>query len=264
MTTIRFAVRIVTLLLAVIVVSGSAAAQYRSSHYPAPPPSVLSPDPSPWWIGPQLGAGINSHGGDFITDFCDCGFEDGSGYGFAIGIEAGHFLSSSVAVAVKLVYNDYRADYATPVTEEAYIFELDTDVPDVQFERQMTVNISYLMLHPVVELYPFPWLYLFAGPAVGVSATAEQEYVKVLTDERFLYGLGEPESHVVTKDSGEIPRVESFRADLRAGIGANLRIGRNLVFSPEVSYGYPLTTISDDDNWSASAIHVMGVLKIEL
>jgi hypothetical protein len=238
-------------------------AQFRSGMQSAPPPGVLHPAPSRWWIGPQAGANLNSHSGDFVTDFCDCGFEDGSGAGMSIGFEVGHFLSSTFAVALKAVYSDLRADYSYEILEDAEVRDEGT-VRDVLFERRNTVVLGYFMIHPVLQLHPVNGLYVFAGPAVGVRTTATQEYTKVVTDERFVYELGDPDTRIVSRDTGDLPRAESLRADLRVGIGANLRLSRGILFAPEVSYGYPLTTISDDDNWSAEAFHLIGVLKFEI
>jgi hypothetical protein len=137
-------------------------------------------------------------------------------------------------------------------------------VEDVLFERNNTVVISYFMINPVLQLYPLPWVYLFAGPAIGANMSATQEYTKVNADDRFLYYLGDEESRLVEQDSGDLENPESLRADLRVGLGANIRLGRGFHFSPEVSYGYPLTTISDVEGWNASAIHLIGVFKFEL
>ncbi|MDT8324138.1 MAG: hypothetical protein RRA94_08510 [Bacteroidota bacterium] len=251
------------LLLLLHAAATPAGAQFRSAMHSAPPPSVLHPAPSNWWIGPMAGANLNTHSGDFTTDFCDCDFEDGSGAGLSVGLEVGHYLSSTFAVALKAVYSDLRADYSYQILEDAEVID-EGLVEDVLFERRNTVILGYFMLHPVLQLHPVNWLYLFAGPAVGVKTTATQEYTKVVTDERFAFELGDGDTRIVSRDTGELPRAESLRADLRIGIGANLRLSRSILFAPEASFGYPITTISDDDNWSAQAFHLIGILKFEL
>ncbi len=261
MTLTRFL--FIAALLVVLGSSEEAAAQFRSGMQSPPPPSVLHPAPSQWWIGPLAGANLNTHSGDFLTDYCQCSFEDGSGTGLSIGLEIGHFLSPSIAVALKLIYSDLRADYAYQLLEDAEV-EGEGIVPDVLFERRNTVVIGYFMLHPVLQFHPVQGLYLFAGPAIGVNTAATQEYTKQVVDERFEFRLGDPDTRLVDKDSGDLPRAESLRADLRFGAGANIPLSRSIVFSPEVSYGYPLTTISDDDNWTAEAIHLIGVFKFQL
>lgn len=250
------------LFLFTLIFSQVAEAQYRSAFSPVPPPSVLSPDPSHWWIGPQIGANLNTHSGDFVTDYCQCGFEDGSGTGLGLGVELGHFLSSSFAVAVKLVYDDLRGDYSYMITLPTA--DQSGGIIDLEYERQNAIVLSYLMVNPVLQFHPVNGFYLFAGPAIGVTGTSTQEYTLRLADENYEFVIGDPTTRLVEEDSGEIPRAESLRADVRAGIGANIRMGRGISFSPEVSYALPLTRISDDDNWEASALRLMGIFKFEL
>jgi hypothetical protein len=227
-----------------------------------PPPSVLSPDPSYWWIGPQIGVNINSHAGDFITELCDCRFDNGSGAGISVGLELGHMLSPWFGIALKAVYNDLGADYSYQLVRDAQI--ITGEIVPVDFERRNRVELGYLMLNPVLQLYPVPWAYLFLGPGVGVNTAGTTTYTLAVVDERYELAFEEGDERVVEEDSGEIPGLESLRMDMRFGIGANLRLGRSLVFSPEVSYNLPLTTISSDDNWKAEAIHLLGVFKFEL
>lgn len=200
--------------------------------------------------------------GDFITDFCDCPFEDGSGVGFLVGIELGHFLSDRFAVALKAVHNDFRADYSHSIILPAYVAEDEAWV-DVEHIRSNTVALSYLMLNPVLQFFPFGGLYVSIGPGIGINTTATQEYTLEFSDE-FLVAIGDPDKRLIERDSGELPDANGLRADLRVGAGYNLRLARNLIFAPEVSYVYPLTRIGDDDNWFAESIHLLGVFKFEL
>lgn len=253
------------ILLLVIFAAEGGRAQYRSGFAPSAPPSVLHPAPSRWWIGPQLGAGLNTHRGDFITDFCDCPFEDGSGVGFSAGIELGHFLSENFAVALKAVYNDFRADYSYSIILPAWVVDDDgnAEYVDVEHIRSNTVVLSYLMLNPVLQFFPFGGLYVSVGSGIGISTTATQEYALEFSDEYLIY-VGDPERRVIERDSGELPDASGFRADLRIGAGYNIRLARNFTFAPEVSYVYPLTRIGEDDNWFAESILLMGVFKFEL
>lgn len=227
-----------------------------------PPPDVLRPEPSRWWLGPQAGVNLNTHEGDFFTEFCECSFKDGSGVGITAGFEIGHMLSPSIGIAVKLLYNDLQAQYAYKLRIPTQVVDPD-EVLVIEHERKNDVRLGYLMLHPVVQLHPFSFIYFFAGPAIGIRTTATQAYTQI-ADPAFEYPVGNPAERAVVDDSGELPRSESFRADVRAGIGLNLRIGRSLRLAPEVSYGLPLTTISDDDDWKAQAIHATVVLKFDL
>ncbi len=232
-----------------------------------PPPDVLNPTPSAWWWGPQIGVNLNTHEGEFFTKFCECSFKDGSGVGITAGVEVGHMLSPGLGIAVKLLYNDLQAQYSNRVIESTQVVDRDDpskyEFLDIEWERKNDVKLGYFMLHPVLQLYPMHWLYVFAGPAIGIKTTATQSYSKI-PDEQFEILVGDPNVRVVTEDSGPIPDAASTRADLRAGLGLNIRLGRSIRIAPEVSYGLPLTTISDDDDWKAQAIHATAVLKFDL
>jgi hypothetical protein len=262
MTVSRVIPGIIAAFLAVLATS-PLQAQFIGGMEAAPPPSVLTPDPSQWWIGPQIGVNINSHSGDFVTEFCNCTFADGSGAGLSAGFEIGRMFSPLFGIALKLVYNDLRADYSYNIVLDA-VLEPSGETVQANYERSNAVKLGYFMLHPVLQVHPFTGFYLFAGPAFGFNTTAERTYTLKIADERYLFEFGDPETKVVEEDSGEIPEAEGTRMDLRAGIGVNIRLGRSFLFSPEVSYGLPLTTISADDNWKAEAIHLVGVFKFEL
>lgn len=258
--------RIVLIALLLLGSSGTTLhAQFRSEAGAPPPPSVLSPDPSQWWIGPQIGASLTTHTGDFITDFCNCAFEDGSGAGVAVGIEIGRMFSPLFGIALKAVYNDLSADFSYKITQEAWVNELNQYVP-AEHERRNRVELGYFMLHPALQIHPFNGFYIFLGPAVGFNTTGTTSYTLVMTDERYMFdpATGDADGRTIEEDSGEIPGLESLRLDFRVGAGFNIRLGRSFLVAPEVSYNLPLTTISSDDNWEAEAIHLIAVFKFEL
>lgn len=238
-------------------------AQYHTNWSAAPPSGVLSPTPSQWWIGPQIGANLVTHSGDFITDFCQCSFEDGSGAGVSVGIELGHMLSPWLGLAVKAVYSGMGADYSYFLMRDAVLIETGETVP-ARHERTNRVELGYFAFNPVLQLHPFNGMYVFAGPAVGFTTAGTMEYTLKIADDRYMFDIGDPDARVVEADNGDIPGLESLRLDLRFGIGANLRLGRGFLISPEVSYNLPMTTISSDDNWKAEAFHFIGVFKFEL
>ena len=237
-------------------------AQNHSSWAAAPPSGVLSPTPSQWWIGPQIGANLVTHSGDFVTDFCQCSFADGSGAGISVGLELGHMLSPWFGLALKAVYSGMGADYSYFIMRNAVLETGETVL--ARHERTNRVELGYLSFNPVLQLHPFNGLYFFAGPAVGFNTAGTTEYTLKIADDRYLFDIGGPEERPIEEDNGDIPGLESLRLDLRFGLGANIRLGRSFLFSPEVSYNLPMTTISSDDNWKAEAFHLIGVFKFEL
>lgn len=234
---------------------------------PPPPPSVLEPAPRVWWIGPQLGAGLNTYSGTYTTKSCNCTFGDGDGSGFNAGIELGHLFTPSLGVVVKLLYNDFSGAATNTVTEPTEVLDEATgnlETVPLSIERKLETKLSYLTLAPMLHLYPVGGLYLLAGPGVGFSLTATQTYSRTILDEGYVFwNTGEPSSTLV-EDTGDIPEAESVRFDVRAGLGYALRLGAGVLFAPEVTYVYPFTSVSGGDDWSVSSIHFTGVLRILL
>jgi hypothetical protein len=238
-------------------------AQWRSASMAGstPMPSVLDPQPRDYWIGFEAGVNINMHSGDFVTPVCDCFFADGDGKGVLAGVEGGVFLTKRLALALKVTYHDMRAEYSHKYFKPTTIMPDNIVVP-LEYENKNDLRLAYVTVNPVIQVYPLKRLYIFAGPAVGIRAGHSYKYTKRLIDENYVFAANQTPVIDVNDDSGELPDMKSLRVDLRAGIGCNLVLGRQVWFSPEVSYNYAITTISNDDNWYANAIHIAGVLKV--
>ncbi|MBI5646008.1 MAG: hypothetical protein HY962_03680 [Ignavibacteriae bacterium] len=264
------------LALLLLLLSGvPARAQFRADaaapSFTPVQPDVLYPAPRIWRLGLILGMGLNSHGGDFIPECDECRFTDGSGSGIVGGLQLEHMISPSIGIALRGLYEDQRAEYSTIMLKvrrgvmagPGDPSGADTAVIDV--ERIMNVDLVYFTIAPVLELYPLRDLYVSISPGIGIPVKNSYRTVERLLDDRFVFmATGTNEKSLGTKDVFDIPDVTTPRIDVRAGIGYNLRLSPGVMFTPEVSYVYPLTNISSDDNWSASSIHVLAILKFRL
>ncbi len=234
------------------------------------PPDVLHPDPSRWWIGPQIGVNLNTHPGTF-RPYCDeCSFSDGSGAGVLLGLQLEHAVAPAVHVTAKLLYDNKSADYTALTPQrlsDVKVVETGEYVQEyVNYERSSSVVLSYLMLHLAAQVYPFGGFYVFAGPAVGIPLDATYNVREKIMDPGYVYprtDLTEEDIEPVT-NLDRVTTLESPRLDLRAGIGYDLPIGRSVLLSPEVSYGLPLTDIASFSGWKAETIHLVVVLKFAL
>ncbi|MBL0175355.1 MAG: hypothetical protein IPP94_08855 [Ignavibacteria bacterium] len=237
-------------------------AQYRSIAPPLPP-DVLNPTPKYWYIGPQLGVSQNTHAGDFLPECDKCLFADGSGIGIIAGIQIEHLPTPDWGIALKLLYDDKRAEYSTAFSGMRQV--VDGSVVDVPVERVMDARIAYFVINPMLELFPIKNLYLLAGPAIGLPMTSQYSVKERMLDPNFVFwSTGTDEAFLQPQEWTDIPDVTAPRIDVRVGIGYNLKLSRSVIFAPEVTYEYPLTNISSDDNWKASAIHGVAVLKFAL
>ncbi len=234
------------------------------------PPDVLNPEPSQWWLGPQIGINLNSHPGTFHPYCEECSFSNGSGAGVLLGLQLEYVASSALHLTAKLLYDNKTADYTALTPQrlsDVKVIETGEYVQErVNYERTSSVVLSYMMLHLVAQVYPFGGFYLFAGPAVGIPLDATYNVREKIMDPGYVYPrteLTEEDIEPVT-NLDRITTLESPRLDLRAGIGYDLNIGRGVMLSPEVSYGLPLNDIAAFAGWKAETIHLVAVLKIAL
>lgn len=265
----RFLERTVLILLAVALAAPLSAQVMRvwEESAPPPPPSVLDPAPRIWWIGPQLGAGLNTYSGTYTTKSCNCSFTDGDGTGFNIGVEVGHLFSPGIGAVVKLLYNDFSGASTNTVVEQTEVLDEATgtlETVPLTIERKLDAKLAYMTFAPMVHLYPFGGFYLLAGPGVGFNVTATQTYTRTILDEGYVFWNSGAPGSTVEGDTGDLPDASGLRVDVRAGIGYALRLGSSVLLAPEVTYVYPFTEVHSGDNWSVSSLHFTGVLRILL
>jgi len=247
---------------------------YTMANFPMPP-DVLSPQPKQWWIGPQLGVNINAHNGGFITDYCNCEFKNGKGNGLTLGVEFGKKPEPWFAYGVRILYSAYQAKFNNFITELSMVLEVDENgnpvggpiEENVLFERTNEVKLSYLIVNPMVQLYPLGGLYIMAGPGLGFTMKKDATYTKTIVPEGYtFYTAGNPDSptsFVVEEDSGNIRDTKTMRLDLRIGLGYNVRLGEDVDLAPEIAYDLPLTEISSAfPGWNVNSIHLSAILKI--
>jgi len=233
-----------------------------------PPPAVLYPEPTYWYLGLIGGVNINRHNGDFVTPLCDRSVSSPEGTGIHAGIQLEHRLSDEFHVALKLLYNDFTAKGETSVDNYPTIIDdrnNGTDTIPLLNTFSSEARLSYLVLNPMIQFFPVKNLYIMAGAGIGFNLNAQCNCMITIPDEYYFVEPGtNTVSNIYPEEWADIPDPESIRIDLRAGIGYNLRLGRRVTIAPEVGYIHALTNVSSDDNWIAHAFSAVAVLKIHL
>lgn len=197
-------------------------AQYReTAELPAsPPPSVLFPEPTYWYLGFFAGSDINRHSGDFYTVLCNRVFNDAKGNGVTLGAQLEHVLSPSFRWALRVGYNDFSAKASTFVPNVPTLFN-DNHVENVDHTYQGDIKLGYISVSPMIEYTPFGGLYLVAGPSVGFLLKGTYQCQDVVPDS-LAFDLNQ--STTRGEDYIDIPGALKIRADIRVGIGYNLRL----------------------------------------
>ncbi len=253
----------------IVLLSANCFAQYRTAVPMVEPsaPDVLFPEPRYWFIAPQVGINLNEHPGDFVPRCDQCLFGDGSGTGLLLGIQVEHWFNAPVGIALKLLYDDKRADYTTPLPKQPFLVRDpstgSTFIENVDVERTSRVELSYLVINPVFEFFPFGGFYVLAGPAVGFKMKSFYDVKEKILDDRYEYLSTKLSEWEILTDV-EVKEPEDIRFDVRFGAGYYLKISPTVSIAPEVIYEVPLTRISSDDNWYAKSLHILAVLRFEL
>lgn len=231
-------------------------------------PDVLSPAPRTAWIGPLAGVNLNTHTGEFVPELCkECEFTGGDGTGIVVGVEYGRKLNNSFGFAIKGMYDDKQALFKKPlpnVTRVVYDPQTQqSSSAQINTERSATIALSYLVLNPVVQFFPFGDFYLMAGPGIGVGINSKYTLKERIVDEGYTYNEN-GEVEVTLETDTEIAEAESVRFDLRAGAGYNIRLSETVMLAPEVIYELPLTNVRSAGDWQVKTIRIAAVLKFAL
>lgn len=221
---------------------------------PEPPPSVLDPDPKPWWFGVGIGGVLVSHSGSFTTPVCDCRFSEGSGTTFTLHAEVGRKLFPALALSLRMSWFDLGAEAKTDITRMTVVLGQPDRIP-LQYTRTLTTELGYLVLTPTLSLYPFEeGLYLSAGLTAGLSLKSTYRYEESLHSADYVYVENDASVVRVTEDEGDLPDPTSLRLGVRAALGYDLWLSYRTTLTPEVAYSSPLNDISAQPGWTSNLI----------
>ncbi len=278
-------VRSLALIACVLLISGTAAAQWRSGSLAYASPldhsqrlerslpalsllpggeNVWNPDQSSILVSVFTGVNLNKNLGDFSST-CDCNFEGEFSYknvGMLLGADITYVFHPSWAVMAKFMYDNKH-------TYESYDRTIDTPiklenvvrVAPVQYTESADVSLSYftsglfLRWQPRLERW-----YLFAGPTAGLSIKSSIEHSQEIVTSELSYRENLDTKRVVSDDD----ITGKLRLEGMFGVGYDYIVRPRWFVSPEVRFGFPLSKVSDDDNWKTMSFQISVGLKYEL
>ncbi len=261
------------LILVALLVAGSANAQILSRG------DVFGPGAPPPMIGIELGLGEHTQLGNLD---CDCGavFSSGTGsgllaaalfelpldYEWAIGVKAGidfkNFSSSA------LVWDTAIVNSGTPT-------QTRTDTFAMNFNRIGTVKATFMTFAPYVQ-----YQFFRMGPLVQAGLGFDFLMANSLTQDRQLltnsvqlkdgttvsnltFTNGTDQEEI---QSGAISEESKLRLGLLISAGYNIQVSDRSVFSPLLTYDFPLTsnTNAAGTTWKIGSLYASAVLKYKL
>ena len=236
----------------------------RPTAYPSPQISTATVAPRPL-LGGFLGAQRNWSLGSFTTS-CDCGYDEGRGFGAMLGALAEFPVSQSFFLLAEAGYRDFSTSYAVQETRTEFILTRGS-YAQVDFERSADIAIAHVTAGlSGAWRVPGSGLYFFAGPRLGVLVSDEiSERETVLTP-----GIGYASTQSAEKNfsNGSIDGVwekHSLRFDAVIGAGFDIQIRRSVFVSPRLAFAYPFTSVvKEHPSWHIPAVELSAALLFAL
>ena len=236
----------------------------------------LDPQPSRRQIlvGPTFGVNRNYHSGGFRTiDDPSCPlFEDGTGWGFNVGLSA-EFLPSvngTWGIIPRITFDQRPGQFRQELPNAKVLLPnpVDPEQPEIVDQTiSTTSDITYSLLNAEV-MYKQEVL-LLGDLRVGVLAGPAFQYILGGTN-RQVQDLDEPQNaRFINPDDrptenngrrliffdGDIPDRASTRVSVKAGLQGEIGIFNNQwAMIPGIYYDYGLTDVTPGENWQLSTV----------
>ena len=214
-------------------------------------------------VGIFAGPQFNFYSGKFevFQGSALCGtFEKGDGTAFTVAALGEYPLSASMLAGVLLGYADHKGTYKTTQRLGSAILP-DGSLTDATAEETLDATLVYLYLKPALLYFPIKTLpfHVVVGPAFGIklkSSFLQRERLLTPLNARFSDGT---QDHLVGDDV--IQSANGIRLSLDGGLGYDLSLAKNILLTPTVSYSLPITKVTSDAEWKASAFTAGLALK---
>ncbi len=201
-------------------------------------------------IGLILGLGANFQSGTFLVECEDCFFENGTGFGFNVGVVY------EVEFIEKFRFGSYAA-YNNMSIESTYREREAIDVEDlgkvpIWFRHFGKAKFSYLDIVPYLKWKPANFFFLRAGAGIsyvlGSNLTHTQ---KALDDKVFHQGqwynvnIVNSDDNTVVNEDHSFPEVNKLQLAFKPAIGFNFDLGNWFYLSPVFEYSIPFSSPSE-------------------
>ena len=222
-----------------VAIAGAAAQGGRSSDnilYPQPPLPIM--------IGPEIGYAMWDIDASFVVGDAALAcavFGDGEGEGPTFGMRAFVYLTPWITLTPRLRYEPRVATFDAALEGEPARDGRDSVVMLTRAGRvDATLSTYTLDLRLAVDLFESGF-YLAAGTGASLVASSFFDYTERITGpQEFVHG-GTGTSEEVLVSGQAFDNKQAFVLDARGGAGLLISVGP-IVFNPEVSYTYPITS----------------------
>lgn len=208
--------------------------------------------PEPKEFGIVIGFGANWQTGMTYAECNDCGYDNGSKFGYTLGlVYERQAFSTNTKFGIMGLY-DNQSLYSSFKRRESFEFEPNRFVP-VNFRYHNDLDVSALSLVPYFKWSPAKFFFIKAGPSLSYLVNANIKNRKEVLDKTTLLPTGETVSigftetkrNEITLEDREYPEVNKIQAAISLMTGFNFEFGYDFTFAPYFMYNIPITTFSD-------------------
>lgn len=242
---------------------------------------LFGPGALPPTFGVELGLGLHREEGNFQA-ICECTFEDGKGSGLLGALTFNLPLDYEWSIGIKAGI-DFK-NFATTaqvvdVTSIRYAQNDSVAQGRIRYQRNGDIAATYFTVAPAVKYQFFrggPFVQAAAGISFLMSSKFTHTRELMTTSAELLDPQLNPTGQVVTDvtfqktgtreetlEDGEIPNIKGLRLGILLTGGYDIPISDKAIFSPMLTYDFPLSTVRDDmaENWKISTLLLSVGLK---
>lgn len=193
-----------------------------------------------------------------------CGtFTTGKGTAIAVGALADIPITQTFFIRARAGYSDYTGTFTSSVRLASAILP-NGELTDATADETLDAKLSYISFNPSALYYPFQSFPLAfqCGPSVGIISKKTFTQKEKLTAPLSATFKDGTQDHTIV--SGDIHATNGVRLGLNLGAEYDLFLSQNLIASPMISYDFPITKVTSDTKWYASALDVGIAIKFAL
>lgn len=196
-------------------------------------------------------------GSEFPEPNCCPMFEDQSGTGYSIGIDAARELGGGWLAGLRLGYTASGAELTINERKWFALFE-NKRVRDIEgiIKHSLDFDFNSITIEPTIRYSAIGGLHLTAGAYldyfISDNFAQSEELVEPVS------GVFENGGRVRNKKSGAIKDLSAFHAGLLGGAYWDIPVNQSgtLIVSPEIFYRLPLSNLHGDLKWRESGLRI--------
>jgi len=210
-------------------------------------------------IGAFIALGQNFGNGKFLTQNCNCYFENGVSFGFTLGALYEHELSGdflwgcAVALDSRTTEASYR-EYET-ITVQSLSKPDYSEPATILTRNRANLSIMNIMLEPYIKFEPWDFMFVRFGAGVSFPLSSNIKHEKenltkavtLMSGEYipFIYSYSNPNPNTI--EDGKYELIKSPVFTLEPIVGFYIPLSKQVDICPMFQYSLPINPIAGDD-----------------